>query len=76
MDCKACFSRGFVATCKACEGNGQITIPVAGTNSGDMKSTCDKCGGTGTFPANKPEGWDEQQAAIAKAAEEAELQAV
>lgn len=54
MDCKACFCRGWVAACLACNGSGQTRVPVAGTNTGDMASTCSKCGGTGTFPANAP----------------------
>lgn len=49
MDCHHCFSRGYVAECKACGGKGQTSVPVAGAQSGEMKSTCDKCGGTGHF---------------------------
>lgn len=60
--CKNCFCRGFVAICLACSGTGQITVPVAGAASGDMKSTCDKCGGTGHYGVVKPENWDAEQA--------------
>lgn len=55
MDCKRCFCRGYLSVCLNCSGTGQTTTKVAGTDMGNMRSTCDKCGGTGTFPANKPE---------------------
>lgn len=54
MDCKNCLCRGYVAKCLACDGKGQTRVPVAGTNTGDMASTCNSCGGCGTFPANAP----------------------
>jgi len=64
MGCKNCFSRGFVAVCLACSGTGQTTVPVAGAAAGDMKSTCDKCGGSGTFSVRKPDNWDEEHAPV------------
>lgn len=54
MDCRNCQCRGYVAECLGCGGKGQITVPVAGAQSGDMKSTCSLCGGIGHFPSNAP----------------------
>lgn len=54
MDCKNCMCRGYVAECLACGGKGQIRVPVAGAQSGDMSSTCHLCSGTGHFPSNAP----------------------
>jgi hypothetical protein len=54
MDCKHCLCRGYLAQCLACNGKGQITVPVAGAQSGDMRSTCHLCGGSGSFPSNAP----------------------
>lgn len=57
-NCKNCFSRGFTAVCLQCSGTGQVKVPVAGAASGDMKSTCDKCGGMGHFGVPKPANGD------------------
>lgn len=59
MDCRRCFCRGYLAVCLNCSGTGQITSDVAGSASGTMRSTCDKCGGTGFFSARKPEEVEE-----------------
>lgn len=64
MSCKNCFSRGFVAVCLQCSGTGQIKVPVAGAASGDMRSTCDKCGGIGHFGVSKPANWDADHAPV------------
>jgi hypothetical protein len=64
MSCKNCFSRGFVAVCLQCSGTGQIKVPVAGAASGDMRSTCDKCGGIGHFGVPKPATWDADHAPV------------
>ena len=57
--CGMCFGRGFVAKCKSCDGNGQISEKVAG-GPGMMKSTCTPCGGHGFFGVRKPDWWCEQ----------------
>ena len=54
--CTFCLNRGFVAECTACDGKGQLIEKMAG-GPGTMKATCNACGGIGTFPARKPEGW-------------------
>ena len=54
--CKACYNRGYLATCTACNGDGQITQAMAG-GPGTMKSTCSSCGGAGSFGVNKPADW-------------------
>ena len=59
MDCKNCFSRGFVAQCLLCGGKGQVTIPVAGVEVGTMNSTCSACGGRGVFGVKRPADWEE-----------------
>lgn len=60
MDCKNCMCRGYVAECLGCNGKGQISVPVAGAQSGNMNSTCHLCGGTGHFPANAPAPVEEE----------------
>lgn len=55
--CKWCFSRGYVAECLGCSGEGMKTESVAGGN-GTMKVTCPSCGGLGKFGVNKPADWD------------------
>lgn len=62
MNCKTCFARGFTAICLQCSGKGQVTVPVAGAATGEMKSTCDKCGGMGAFGVPKPANWDAEHA--------------
>jgi RecJ-like exonuclease len=54
--CKLCFGRGFVAACTNCDGKGQIQEKMAG-GPGMMKSTCNCCGGQGSFGVNKPADW-------------------
>jgi hypothetical protein len=56
--CRACFNRGFVAVCTACDGQGQIEQKMAG-GPGTMKATCSLCGGGGRYGVNKPADWDE-----------------
>ena len=58
MDCRKCFSRGYVAECLKCMGKKQIQEGVAGTNNGTMWVTCPLCGGSGCFAVNKPADWD------------------
>lgn len=67
--CRFCFGRGFVATCTACDGNGQVTQDMAG-GPGKMSSTCIPCGGVGKFGVNRPEDWVEESA-VPESAEEA-----
>ena len=57
--CRLCFGRGFVAECLACEGKGQVTVPVNNGNAslGMMGSTCIPCGGNGLFGVNRPHDW-------------------
>jgi hypothetical protein len=50
--CQWCMSRGYLATCLACDGKGKTRVPVQGS-IGEMDSTCTLCGGKGTFPASK-----------------------
>lgn len=50
--CKHCFGRGYVALCLNCDGKGKMRVPVAGS-VGEMDSTCNPCGGEGTFPSTK-----------------------
>ena len=63
MDCRKCFSRGFVAECLQCNGTGQIEESVVGGAKGMMKSTCPGCGGTKCFGVNKPSDWDQKHPA-------------
>jgi hypothetical protein len=60
--CRFCFGRGFVAECTACEGKGQLTTCVNGTDVklGTMKATCNCCGGVGLFGVNKPADWADE----------------
>ena len=60
--CGFCFNRGFVASCLACEGKGQVTQKMAG-GPGTMSATCIACGGAGMFGVNKPEGWTDEPVA-------------
>ena len=60
--CSFCFNRGFVASCLACEGKGQVTQKMAG-GPGTMSATCIACGGIGMFGVNKPEGWTDEPVA-------------
>ena len=57
--CRQCYNRGFIAKCKACDGQGQIKAAMAG-GPGTMSSTCIPCGGTGSFGVNKPADWVEE----------------
>lgn len=59
MHCNQCKSRGYIAVCTNCNGEGHTTVPVAGAASGDMTSTCPACGGLRCFGVNKPDGWVE-----------------
>jgi hypothetical protein len=56
--CRTCFGRGFVASCTACDGVGQIEQKMAG-GPGTMKATCSSCGGIGCYGVNKPADWEE-----------------
>jgi DnaJ-class molecular chaperone len=47
-----CRGRNFVAQCLGCNGKGQTEEKMAG-GPGQMLSTCNICGGTGTLPATK-----------------------
>lgn len=57
--CPICFDRGFVAECLACNGKGQCIATVNGADPslGTMKSTCNACGGQGSFAVRRPEDW-------------------
>lgn len=50
--CTWCYGRGYLATCLNCDGKGKRRVPVGGS-IGEMDSTCDLCGGKGTFPASE-----------------------
>lgn len=54
--CQTCFNRGYVAMCLNCDGKGKTTVPVGGS-VGTMDSTCNFCGGRGTFAVSK-EYWE------------------
>jgi hypothetical protein len=41
-----------VALCLNCDGKGKTVVPVGGS-IGTMESTCNYCGGKGTFPASE-----------------------
>ena len=56
--CRLCFGRGFVASCRECDGKGQVEQKMAG-GPGTMKSTCIPCGGAGLFAVPKPADWAE-----------------
>jgi hypothetical protein len=50
--CQTCFGRGYVALCLNCDGKGKTRVAVSGS-IGEMDSTCNLCGGKGTFPASE-----------------------
>ena len=50
--CQNCLDRGYVSLCLGCDGKGKNRVPVAGS-MGEMDSTCNLCGGKGTFPSSK-----------------------
>lgn len=60
--CRICFGRGFVAECLGCDGKGQCIASVNGSDPtlGTMKSTCNACGGVGSFAVPKPADWADE----------------
>ncbi len=65
--CVHCKNRGFLASCKACDGTGSFVAQMAG-GPGSMSSVCIPCGGTGTFGVNRPADWvDAEKPAEAEA---------
>lgn len=71
MPCNACFCRGYVAECLSCRGTGQKTEAVAG-GAGEMRVTCNACGGKAKFAVNKPADWDILHPAVEEVAAETE----
>lgn len=61
--CSHCKNRGFIASCKSCEGTGAFTAKMVG-GPGIMSSTCNSCGGSGTFGVNRPAEWVDEPAEI------------
>lgn len=60
--CKVCMNRGFIAKCTNCDATGLYKgKSVWDGGRSDHASVCTPCGGSGSFPVNKPKDWDARE---------------